>query len=241
MKAMILAAGRGERLRPLTDHTPKPLIKVNGIPLIEHHIIKLASAGITDIVINLAWLGDKIEQYLQDGSRWNVNLHYSWETPHALETAGGIIKALPLLTDPKNTHSQEDAFLVINGDIYIDYDFSDLPTLADTDLAHLWLVPNPAHNIKGDFGLIENRLSALSDKSSQLSSYTYSGIGLYKAKFFYQLIEAINKDNVMKLGPNLKKYANQGLIQGELLKSYWTDVGTPERLKQVNTYLGVND
>ncbi|GHE92108.1 N-acetylmuramate alpha-1-phosphate uridylyltransferase MurU [Thalassotalea profundi] len=252
MKAMILAAGRGERLKPLTDHTPKPLLEVNGMPLIEHHIIKLASVGITDIVINLAWLGDKIEQYLQDGSRWNVKLHYSREKPYALETAGGIIKALPLLVNHQDECAKEETFLVVNGDIYVDYDFSELPILSNTDLAHLWLVPNPAHNLTGDFYLIDNKISLLpathdeletQAQDSQIPNYTFSGIGLYKAKFFYQLLADTNneKDNVMKLGPSLKNYANQGLIKGELLTCYWTDVGTPERLKQVNTYLGAHE
>ena len=237
MKAMILAAGRGERLRPLTDHTPKPLIKVNNVPLIEHHIVKLAALGITDIVINLSWLGEKIEQYLQDGSRWNVKLHYSWEKPHALETAGGIIQALPLLIEQQGKDAEHDTFLVINGDIYVDYDFKHLPTLADKDVAHLWLVLNPAHNPKGDFHLAGNRVSLTP------STHTFSGIGLYKAKFFYQLLADLesNKGTVMKLGPSLKNYAKQDLIQGELLTSFWTDVGTPERLQQVNTYLGEHE
>lgn len=250
MKAMILAAGRGERLRPLTDHTPKPLIKVNGIPLIEHHIVKLAAAGITEIVINLAWLGEQIEQYLQDGSRWNVSLQYSWERPHALETAGGIIKALPLLTDPQDVSAAHDTFLVINGDIYCDYDFSSIPDLAENDLAHLWLVPNPEHHPEGDFQLLAHRVSTLSsqeqatsDNVSYKPSYTFSGVGLYKAALFYQLAQ--NKideteNTVLKLGPSLKVYASKGLIQGELLTSFWTDVGTLERLQQVNRYLGAN-
>lgn len=247
---MILAAGRGERLRPLTDHTPKPLIKVNGIPLIEHHIIKLAAAGITDIVINLAWLGEKIEQYLQDGSRWNVRLQYSWERPNALETAGGIIKALPMLIDSQHKNATQDSFLVINGDIYCDYDFSALPVLAEKDLAHLWLVPNPEHHPEGDFELSANRVSILSsqenitsDKVNYKPSYTFSGVGLYKAAFFYQLAQnkiAETENSVIKLGPSLKFCATKGVIQGELLTSFWTDVGTPERLQQVNTYLGAN-
>ena len=233
---MILAAGRGERLRPLTDHTPKPLIKVGGIPLIEHHIIRLAKAGITDIVINLAWLGEKIESYLQDGSRWGVNISYSWEKPHALETAGGIIKALPLLANaPIN---DDDTFLVINGDIYLAFDFKQLPTLTATDQAALWLVPNPEHNAAGDFDLVNNNVCLISSSTS----YTFSGVGLYKVKFFNEIAQSLNKngEDVLKLGPSLKTAADKGVIKGELLTSFWADVGTVERLQQVNSYLKVN-
>ncbi|XQW84476.1 N-acetylmuramate alpha-1-phosphate uridylyltransferase MurU [Thalassotalea piscium] len=242
MKAMILAAGRGERLRPLTDHTPKPLLKVNGIPLIEHHIIKLARAGITDIVINLAWLGEKIEEYLQNGSRFGVKIHYSWEQPHALETAGGIIKALPLLVNPDADDKRQELFLVINGDIYFDYDFTLLPVLGKEDLAHLWLVPNPEHNRDGDFVLSANRVSTLSaaELTHHQESYTFSGVGLYKADLFYQLAESEAYENgVLRLGPSLKKCAQQGLLAGELSSHFWTDVGTAERLQQVNLQVGV--
>lgn len=237
MKAMILAAGRGERLRPITDHTPKPLIKVNGIPLIEHHIIKLAAAGFAEIVINLAWLGEKIEQYLQDGSRWGVNIRYSREKPHALETAGGIIHALPLLVEQQLENWHDEEFLVINGDIYLDYDFSALPGLTGTALANLWLVPNPEHNQQGDFDLVDDYVSPISSQQS----YTFSGVGLYKARFFTQLVEnTVRKDNeIIKLGPSLKEYAKQGVIKGKLLNNFWTDVGTAERLAQVNEHVGV--
>ncbi|GAA5139572.1 N-acetylmuramate alpha-1-phosphate uridylyltransferase MurU [Thalassotalea piscium] len=241
MKAMIMAAGRGERLRPLTDHTPKPLIKVNGIALIEYHIIKLAAAGIKDIVINLAWLGETIVNELGDGSRWGVNISYSWEKPHALETAGGIIKALPLLIEPDAINKDQETFLVINGDIYFDYDLNPLPTLTGDELAHLWLVPNPAHNPDGDFVLAEKTISPVF--TNEKTSYTFSGIALYKAALFYQLKQS-NADStnkmVLKLGPKLKECAEKGVIKGCILNSFWIDVGTKERLEQVNTYLGAN-
>ena len=148
MKAMILAAGRGERLRPLTDTTPKPLIKVAGKLLIEYHIYNLAKAGITEIIINTAWLADKIHDELGDGSKYNVSIQYSDEG-EALETAGGIIKALPLLGN--------EPFLVVNGDIWCDYDFTKLPELEESKQAHLILIDNPEHNLKGDFARSEER------------------------------------------------------------------------------------
>ncbi|NQZ81618.1 MAG: nucleotidyltransferase family protein [Colwellia sp.] len=229
MKAMILAAGRGERMKPLTDHCPKPMLKVAGIPLIEHHIINLAQAGIKDIVVNHAWLGERIENHLKDGSQWGVTIQYSAERDGALETAGGIIKALPLLS----SDNHDEPFLVINGDIFTDFSFNKLPTLADKMLAHLWLVTNPEHNLSGDF-TFEDDLVGNKKPNKNKSTYTFSGIGLYRASFFNSLRQN-NNDDVLALGPLLRKKAELGKISGSLLTSAWTDVGTPERLVQLNS------
>lgn len=237
---MILAAGRGERMRPLTDSLPKPMLTVGGIPLIEHHIIKLAKAGITDIVINHAWLGDKIESHLKDGSQWGVSIRYSKETEGALETAGGIIKALPLLM---NSPKDDSAFLVVNGDVYTDFDFTQLPELTSGLLAHIWLVSNPAHNTKGDFLLSINQnntgtkppqkvhnLSNFSRLKEHFTAFTFSGIGLYKPDFFI----ALKEQSILPLGPLLRNTAENGQLSGKLLTCHWTDVGTPERLNELN-------
>lgn len=239
MKAMILAAGRGERMRPLTDDCPKPLLKVAGMPLIEHHIVKLAQAGITDIVINHAWLGYKIEEYLQDGSQWGVSIRYSRETQGALETAGGIIKALPLLVEKDEPNAP---FLVVNGDVYTDFDFTHIPLLPSDCLANIWLVANPEHNLKGDFLLAEeastlnksNKVYNLTSKENQPQqhqAYTFSGIALYKPEFF----TAHSHDAaILPLGPLLRETAENLELSGTILKGQWTDVGTPERLNELN-------
>jgi len=231
MKAMILAAGRGERMKPLTDNCPKPMLTVAGIPLIEYHIVKLVQAGIKDIVINHAWLGEQIENYLKDGSQWGAVIQYSAELDGALETAGGIIKALPLLAADENN----EPFLVINGDVFTDHSFDNLPELADDVCAHLWLVKNPEHNAKGDFILDDDLIGNQSSKPSN-STYTFSGIGLYQANFFESLRHS-NHGEVLALGPLLRKKAEQGQISGSLLSSNWTDVGTPERLAELNNNL----
>ena len=231
MKAMILAAGRGERMRPLTDSCPKPMLKVAGIPLIEHHIIKLAKAGVTDIVINHAWLGEQIEEYLKDGSQWNVSINYSRESKEALETAGGIIKALPLLRDETNP---EAPFLVVNGDVYTDFDFTELPKLSKDCLAHIWLVNNPEHNLTGDFLLSKsNKVRNIKDKSTLSNdyvAYTFSGIGLYKPALF----STQKSEHILPLGPLLRDSAEKLKLSGKLLLDHWTDVGTPERLDELN-------
>ena len=178
MKAMILAAGRGERMRPLTDNCPKPLLKVKGVALIEYHIKNLVTAGIKDIVINHAWLGEKIVNFIGCGKRYSANIFYSAE-PVALETAGGIIKALPMLTE-----HEDDVFLVLNGDVYCDFNLGHLPELLPECNAHLLLVENPEHNPKGDFQLSDGKLTNL--KNSQQSTYTFSGIAIYRKSFFGQ-------------------------------------------------------
>ena len=219
MKAMILAAGRGERMRPLTDHTPKPLLKVAGKPLIEYTVEALVTAGITDIVINLAHLGEKIQHYLGDGSRYQARIIYSDEGETGLETAGGIKKALPLLGD--------NPFLVVNGDISSDFPFDSLIN-KDCDFAHLVLVKNPTHHTTGDFAL---------DSQSQTSSegtpkYTYSGIGLYHPIFFAKLAQGKSA-----LAPLLKNAMQAKRVTGELHNGFWMDIGTIERLEELNKLL----
>lgn len=213
MKAMILAAGRGERMRPLTDTTPKPLLKIDNYCLIEHHIFNLKAAGFTDIIINTAWLAEAIHKKLGDGSQYGVNIQYSDEN-EALETGGGIKNALSLLGDK--------VFLVVNGDVWCDYNYSKLPTLEKNNLAHLILVNNPVHNSEGDFSIKENMLS-----NKPENKLTFSGIGLYKADFFKQ------KEAKFPLAPLLRSAADENKISAEYFSGIWIDIGTPERLEQL--------
>ncbi len=213
--AMILAAGRGERLRPLTDHTPKPLLPVRGKPLIEHHVERLAHAGLERIVINLAWLGSMIRDYLGDGSRFGLKIHYSDEGARALETAGGIFRALPYLGP--------GAFLVVNGDIFTDYPFARAALAADRD-AHLVLVPNPPQHPTGDFGLE----GGLALPSARLQ-YTFAGIAVYRARFFEGCV-----DGVFPLKPLLLRSMAASRCSAELYSGFWEDVGTAERLQSLN-------
>lgn len=216
MKAMILAAGRGERMRPLTDTLPKPLLRVGDKTLIEWHLEKLMACGFKDIVINIAHLGYKISQYLGDGSKYGVNITYSDEQKSgALESAGGIKKALPLLGD--------EPFLVVNGDVFCDYDFDKEFNLGDS-LAHLILVPNPEHNQAGDFGL-ENSL-VLNHAKKQ---YTFSGIGYYNPKLFKEL-----ENGKSALAPLLREAIKNKKVSGELYNGDWHDIGTPQRLEKIN-------
>jgi MurNAc alpha-1-phosphate uridylyltransferase len=213
--AMILAAGRGERMRPMTDTTPKPLLRVRGQPLIERHVIALARAGITNIVVNLAWLGSQISEYLGDGARYGVSIAYSEETPRALETAGGIFRALPKLGP--------GPFAVVNGDVYTDFPFDSLRIAAERD-AHLVLVPNPPQHPEGDFGLEQGLAMA-----AAISRYTFSGIALYRAAFF-----AGCADGVFPLKPLLLRSMAAGRCSAELYAGAWEDIGTPERLQAMN-------
>lgn len=217
MKAMILAAGKGERLRPLTLHTPKPLVKVAGVPLIEHRIKALVSSGFTQLVINHAWLGQQIEDYLGDGARFNARISYSAEAhDQPLETGGGICKALPLLGD--------SAFLLINGDIWCDIDCRTLAH-APKGLAHLVLVPNPAHNT-GDYMLNADGTVRL-PKAGEQGALTYSGIAIIDPKLF-----AGCKPEPFRLPILFNQAMQQGLVTGELFTGTWIDVGTLERLAQ---------
>lgn len=224
MKAMILAAGRGERMRPLTDHTPKPLLEVGGKALIVWHIERLVAAGITELVINHAHLGAQIEAALGDGKRFGASIQYSAEGS-ALETAGGIAYALPMLG--------AEPFAVINGDIYCDYDFASLPAMrAGGDLAHLVLVDNPEHHPKGDFLLENNRVVAPSPFTLP-ASLTFSGIGLYHPELFSH----IPRGSVAPLAPLLRAQIERGKISGEHHKGRWIDVGTPQRLHELDRQL----
>ena len=218
MKCMILAAGLGTRMRPLTDTTPKPLLKVGGIPLILWHIERLAHDDFTDIVINIAHLGYQIPEALGDGSEWGVNIIYSDEQEEgALESAGGIVKALPLLGD--------DPFLVLNGDIWTDYDYQANRKLPEGVLAHLVLVPNPEHNPEGDFALD-------GQKVVDNKQYTFSGIGYYSPKLF----EGVPYGK-SALAPLLRAAMKEGKVTGELYEGEWLDIGTPDRLQLLNAQL----
>ena len=215
---MILAAGSGTRMRPLTDTTPKPLLKVGGIPLILWHIERLAHDDFKNLVINIAHLGHQIAEALGDGSYWGVNIRYSDEQEEgALESAGGIVKALPLLGD--------ETFLVLNGDIFTDYDFQYHRKLADGILAHLILVPNPEHNPEGDFALDGQRVV-------DAKQYTFSGIGYYSPKLF----EGVPYGK-SALAPLLRVAMKEGKVTGELYEGEWLDIGTPERLELLNAQL----
>lgn len=218
MKAMILAAGRGERMRPLTDGTPKPLLQAAGKPLIEYTIRQLVEAGFNDIVINHAHLGLQLEHYLGNGNQFGANICYSPEGDQALETAGGIINALPLLGD--------EVFMVINGDIATDFPFSVLKNQA-VDLAHLVLVDNPAHHPDGDFGL-ENSGLVVPNSNEQ---FTFSGIGLYRPELFHNI-----PSGPSKLGPLLRQAIAGRRVSGQKMNGFWMDIGTPERLQELDYY-----
>lgn len=217
MKAMILAAGRGERLRPLTDHTPKPLLPAGGRPLIEHLIAALVASGYTEIVVNTAHLGELIERHLGDGSRLGARLAYSREN-EALETGGGIRQALPLLG--------ESPFLVVNGDIATDFPFGRLRG-HPAGLAHLVLVPNPSHHQRGDFALDERRVA-----ETGAERHTFSGIGVYRPELF-----AGTEPGRFPLAPLLRAAMARGAVSGELYRGFWMDIGTLERLEDYGQWL----
>ena len=224
MKAMILAAGEGRRMRPLTEVTPKPLLKVAGRALIEHHVERLSAAGFNEIVVNVSYLGQQLVDFLGDGSRWRVVISISAEqTP--LETAGGIIQALPHLGDAP--------FLLVNGDVFTDYPFSQLRETAPAERgAHIVLVPNPAHHPLGDFALQGNRVAhppSTEPEVDQPMSATYSGIGVYDPGLF-----ANCAPGKRPLKPLLDSAIVDGALTGELYQGVWEDVGTPERLTALN-------
>ena len=224
MKAFILAAGRGERMRPLTDQTPKPLLPVGGKPLIAWHLERLAAAGFTEVVINHAHLGEKIEGALGDGSQWGLRIRYSPETSGALETAGGIANALPLLGD--------EAFLVVNGDVYCDIDFgrfSRLTAAGNQPVAHLVMVANPAHHAGGDFSLDGQRITLARGGET----LTYAGIAVFSPSFFAD----VPRGSVMKLYPLLAAAIAAGTLTGEHHTCRWVDVGTPQRLAELDAEL----
>jgi N-acetyl-alpha-D-muramate 1-phosphate uridylyltransferase len=220
MKAMVLAAGRGERMRPLTDREPKPLLRVGGKRLIEWHLERLAAAGFRDIVINTAWLGEQIEAALGDGARYGLSIVYSHERPEALETGGGIFQALPLLgTAP---------FLIVNGDVWTDVDFASLRhEPAATALAHLVLVPNPPQHARGDFRLEDGLVLEGEGKR-----YTYSGVGIYRPGMF-----ADCAPGKFPLLPLLRRAIAGRALTGEVHRGQWFDIGTVERLNALDVSL----
>ena len=219
MKAFILAAGRGERMRPLTDHTPKPLLPAGGKPLIVWHLERLAAAGFKEIVVNHAHLGSQIEAALGDGAQWGLHIQYSPEPPGALETAGGIAAALPLLGN--------EPFLVVNGDVYCDIDFGRF--LKSTADAHLVMVPNPAHHNSGDFSLDGARVITADGEQT----FTYSGVAVFAPAFFAE----VKPGSVMKLRPLLDAAIAAGTLTGERHTGRWVDVGTPQRLAELDQEL----
>ena len=221
MKAIILSAGYGKRLRPLTDRMPKPLVPVGGKPLIVHHLEKLADAGFREIVINLGHLGSKIPEALGDGSAWGLNIAYSDEGPDPLETGGGITKALPLLG--------QETFLVVNGDVWCDLDFANIPErLPENDDALLFLVPQPEWREKGDFSLQNNRVV-----ESGSPDLLYGGIALYHPR----ILDG-TKVEKFSIVPRLRQSIASGRVGGILHKGSWNDVGTPERLEALQSEFG---
>lgn len=224
MKAMILAAGRGERMRPLTDTTPKPLLKLAGKALIEYSLENLAKAGFNEIVINLAYLGQQIKDFCGNGQRWQMVIQYSDEGDTALETAGGIAKALPLLGN--------EAFLVVNADIIFDYPLAHLQHKT-IDLAHLVLIENPPHHPQGDFAL--DAQGRLSEHGAE--KLTFSGIGVYHPALFAD----VSADRPLKLRPILNQAIQQGNVSGERFDGLWQDIGTPQRLQQVTDLIKLPD
>src|ERR1700683_2822435 len=222
MKALVLAAGRGERMRPLTDKVPKPLLPVAGRPLIAYHLDALARAGVRDVVINLSWLGDRIRSSLGAGARSGVRITYSDEGAEALESGGGIFNALPLLG--------AGAFLVVNGDTWSDFDFRKLTLDPEVDgggVARVVLVENPAHHRQGDFGLEGDRV--VEHATARL---TYSGIGIYRPELF-----AGAAPGKFALRPLLERAIAAGKLLGEHYRGEWWDVGTPDRLHQLDMWL----
>jgi len=218
MRAMILAAGRGERLRPLTDSTPKPLIEVGGQSLIAHHLQRLAQAGFREVVINLSHLGDMIRDALGDGSKWGLNIHYSPEPEGALDTGGGIRQALPLLGDAP--------FAIINGDLFTQYPFTRLRAVK-CDHAHLVMVPNPAHRPDGDFALHGGRMNP-----DGQPRYTFAGISIYHPRFFES-----TSPGRFSVVPMMIAAAREQKVTGELYRGNWHDIGTLERLESLRAEL----
>ncbi len=211
-RAMLLAAGRGERLRPITDTLPKPLVEVAGKPLIVYHLEALARAGIRDVVVNLSWLGARISAALGDGSRYGVRIAYSEEGPEPLETGGGIHRALPLLGS--------DPFLVVNADVWTDLDFSGVPALEESADARLMLAPNPPHHPRGDFGLEDDFVV-----EQDTGRFTYTGIGVYRPELFQGCTPG-----KFPLLPLLRRAIAARRLRGEVYRGEWLDIGSPDRL-----------
>jgi N-acetyl-alpha-D-muramate 1-phosphate uridylyltransferase len=223
MRAMVLAAGRGERMRPLTDSQPKPLLRVGGKRLIEYHLERLAAGGFREVVVNTAWLGDMIPAALGSGGQYGLSITYSHERPDALETGGGIFQALPLLGS--------GPFLLVNGDVWTDIDFGALRrSPPEGSLAHLVLVPNPPQHARGDFRL-EGQKQGLVSEGEGLR-HTYSGVGIYRPEFF-----AGCAPGMFPLLPLLRRAIAQRALSGELHEGRWFDIGTTERLAALDAEL----
>ena len=215
MKAMILAAGKGERMRPLTEHCPKPLLAVNSSTLLERHILALGAAGISEIVINVSYLADQIIDFCGDGSRWDCSIEFSIED-EPLETAGGIVQALPLLgTEP---------FLLVSADVVTDFEYRELVDhQLGSDWASLVLVPNPEHHPRGDFGLSAGRIV---QAATEIDSFTYSGVGLVSPELFHSL-----EEGKRRIRPVFDRAIESNRLGGQVWSGVWSDVGTPERLE----------
>jgi N-acetyl-alpha-D-muramate 1-phosphate uridylyltransferase len=218
MKAMVLAAGRGERMRPLSDSTPKPLLLAGGRPLIGYLLAALARAGIREVVINLSWLGERIRSTLRDGAAFGVRISYTEEGPVPLETGGGIVNALPLLG--------ADPFVVVSGDIWTDFDFMKLRLAADAD-AKVVLVPNPAHHPRGDFGLEGDRVVAREN-----DRLTYANIGLYRPEMFSGC--AVGRFPLVQV---LERSIAAGRLRGEVHQGEWMNIGTAQQLAALDARL----
>jgi MurNAc alpha-1-phosphate uridylyltransferase len=224
VKAMILAAGLGARMRPLTEHTPKPLLRAGGQALIDFHLHKLAAAGIREVVVNCSWLADQLEDYLADGSRYGLSIQLSRET-QPLETAGGIVQALPYLDS-----EEDEPFLVINGDIWTEFDFAALRDIKPVE-GHLVLIENPPHNPGGDFYL--NQSALISEKAEGLR-YTFSGISVWRPSVFRDFDSASRA-----FKPVMLAAIARDALGGELYQGRWWDIGTPQRLADLDAFLRV--
>ncbi len=239
MKALIFAAGLGERMRPLTDRTPKPLLVAGGKPLIAWHLEKLAAIGVRDVVVNTSWLAGQFPQTLGIGERWGLRIHYSHEGPTPLETGGGMWNALPLLEDALGA---DDPFIAVNGDVWTDFDFSRLPREPRGD-AHVVLVDNPPHHPNGDFVLSGDGAVA-ADGEAKL---TFGGIGVYRPSLFDDWRETVGDASGADETPPrfglallLRAAMARGEVTGEHHRGKWTDVGTPQRLAELDEALASN-
>ena len=231
MKALIFAAGLGERMRPLTNTTPKPLLEAGGKPLIAWHLEKLAALGVREVVVNTSWLADRFPDVLGDGSRWGLQLHFRYEGPTPLETGGGMLNALPLLGD--------EPFVLVNGDVWTDFDFAQLPRTLDRE-AHLVFVDNPPQHPEGDYALRPDGTVAAHGHAK----LTYAGIGVYRAALFEGWrdilgdVEGVERTPPrFRLPPLLIAAMARGAVQGAHHLGRWTDVGTPQRLAELDASL----
>lgn len=219
MKAFILAAGRGQRLSPLTDHTPKPLVEIKGQSLISRHIHNLADAGFNDIVVNVSWLKHQIINHINNHMNAGINLTISDENNRPLETGGGMLRALPIM--------DHQIFLAVNADVFTDFDFNSINSLSKGDLVHLVLVNNPKHNPSGDFSSINGRLTL---KSKTHVNHTYSGIGIFHPDLFINC----ERDSAFSVVPLIKNAIKNNQASAQIFEGQWSDVGTLERLRELN-------